>query len=80
MTVKFKLENKIKIPAKTSGRIKGSTKYPFANMKIGQSFLIKGKKTASISSTVKHWCLASGSKFKFTIRKLENDVRIWRIK
>ena len=52
---------------------------PFADLNIGDSFLIPGlKSTAQISSTVQAHKFKTG--FTFTSRRCPEGVRIWRVK
>lgn len=59
------------------------TKYPWAEMKVGDSFFIDGysyKKQSSLIQTAKAWCLRNAPNRTFTTRKINNGVRVYRIK
>lgn len=65
------IEHGIPIPQKT--------KYPLEQLAIGDSFLCpKTTKSKNITSL----CVAYSKKtgFKYTVRKVEDGLRVWRIK
>lgn len=78
---KFKVEKNIPVSKATWGKI---YKYPFREMKIGDSFLLPKKEFATYDQVMKVRtnCCAYGrrNKVKFTVRKTEQGYRIWRIK
>jgi hypothetical protein len=73
----FKIEKNIPVPA---NRNRGTSIYPFKEMKKGDSFFIpvKGEKEqqnrrkAVTASAYKH-------KVKITARVVDNGVRVWRV-
>lgn len=76
-------------PVHHEGREAGTTKYPIAQLKIGESFgvKIKSKEQAvalhgTLSSTLRNLKERNivGKRFKITMRTLDNEVRLWRIK
>lgn len=79
----FKLESGVPIP-KVSRVTKGSTKYPFESMNVGDSFAVP-MKDASVE-TVLNRVRAATFRYakdyggKFTVRVMDDEtVRIWRI-
>lgn len=53
------------------------TKFPFAEMEIGDSFLLPDATSTNAATPAYKWAKANG--WKFTARKLEKGVRVWRI-
>lgn len=83
---KIKIEKGIEIPKKEH-----KTKYPFPDMKVGDSFL--WPKRYSRQESKNCYCAAAnwvnrmkfydetGKDWKFSVRKVEgNRIRIWRVK
>lgn len=73
----YKIEKNIQIP------LKRTRKYPFDEMEVGDSFMIEGytpKKIVSITSSANSFCKTHRNGWKFTVRKIEGDIRIWRVK
>ena len=70
----FALENKVPVPKrlKTGGR---KQKYPWAKMKVGQSFFVaKGQGTRqSMGSCARRLCI------KVKTRTMDGGFRVWRI-
>lgn len=56
------------------------TKYPFADMDIGDSFLCNDRSCVQIASAAYKWAKAKGNGAKFTCRTVEGGVRCWRVK
>lgn len=55
------------------------SKYPFNDMEVGDSFLVKElKKYKVISSSCWHW--GKKLKMKFITRATKDGVRVWRTK
>lgn len=53
----------------------GSSKYPWADLQVGDSFLLSSDNAPSASS------LSTGAKkagIKIKVREVENGVRVWR--
>lgn len=70
------IEKQIPIPPVGYEPIKYETKYPFRDMKVGDSIFIQSaKKTISHA---RYW--EAVTNFKFTQRRLKGGIRIWRIK
>lgn len=73
----LQIETGVPIPPRHYG--KGGGKYPFANMTVGQSFLVKclPKRRAQYQS---HLCVSAKSNgFKVTTRQTEEGVRCWLV-
>ena len=72
--LEFKVDKNVKVPAR-AGR---SSKYPFATMAIGESFLVENGSPKSLAGVA----YQSGKKLnmKFTYRNVDGGVRIWRTK
>lgn len=58
------------------------TKYPFKDMKVGDSFLLDSNmKRTVVSIKCCQFAKKSNTGIKFTVRKLKNgDIRCWRVK
>ena len=75
--MEIKIEKGIKAPEK---RVGGNIKYPFSDMKVGDSFVVNAAKKQSL-----YLCI---SKYKrrhkgwdYTTRTIDgDDLRVWRIK
>ena len=52
-------------------------KYPFAQMAIGDSFFVADISSLKLSSAASYWDKRHGT--KFTVRKVDGGVRVWRI-
>lgn len=74
-TFSFKIEHGIPIPRKaSSGR---RAKYPFADMKPGDSIFLPGKKVNALGSILTPHRRKG---LKFTTRSVDGGVRVWRVK
>jgi hypothetical protein len=71
----LKIEKGIPIPPDMRGMTKGKRKYPFAEMEVGDSILLEQKKASGIGSYAQK-CLPGA---KFSTRKVEGGIRIWRL-
>jgi hypothetical protein len=73
----IKVDKQQPIPARKGGR---ASKYPFKDMKVGDSFLIpdKGKKNG-IYGSLAHFNKGRKNPIKITIRIEGNALRVWRI-
>jgi hypothetical protein len=75
MTAEYKIEKGIPMPEKNPppGRV---CRFPFAQLEIGDSFLVPEVKLKSIRQT----CFYYGKKLgrKFTSAEVEGGVRVWR--
>lgn len=68
----YQLESDVEIPLRTR-----QSKYPFAAMLPGQSFLAEGKKPASLGQLASKYGKRLDKKFK--VREVENGTRVWCI-
>ncbi len=61
-----------------------TTKYPLLEMEIGDSFLACDKHDAvrqsSISTQIRVWAASKKYDWKFTVRKTDHGIRVWRTK
>ncbi len=71
----YEIEKNVEIPP--DGR--GSPKYPFGKLEIGDSFFVPNKKLGSISTLVTWHKTHRGKGKNFTCRTVEGGVRVWRI-
>lgn len=72
MKEQFKIEKGIKVPQKKS------SKYPFADMVVGDSFFVP---SANVNSArVNGYKYAKENRIKILVRDCEGGARIWRIK
>lgn len=70
----FKVEKGIRLPKyHTAPR-----KYPFDEMKVGDSFFIKGIHVSSLDAS--RQLAEERTGFKFTARTMDGGARVWRIK
>jgi hypothetical protein len=77
----FKIDKSIEIPNEVSSY----SKYPLAEMEVGDSFLFEmekydKKKRSRLASAVSIFSKRSENGAKFSIRRIGEDVRVWRIK
>lgn len=77
----FELDFDVPVPARSGppGRRSGS-KYPFAEMPVGSSFLVPGDvKAQTVRSAVSAYMKRTGEGAgKFAVRALAEGVRVWR--
>jgi hypothetical protein len=69
----YAVETNIPIPAPR----KPDTRYPFKELEVGYSFLVHDGNIRSVRSRCSQVKLATGH--KFTVRKVQGGVRVWRI-
>jgi hypothetical protein len=83
----YKIESGVALPdvARHSTR-KGSTKYPFAEMNVGQSFLIPAtsedevvKVESRLRGATLRYAKQQGGTVKFTVRAVNDGIRVWRV-
>ena len=74
----YKIEKDIPAPLPNT---KGVGKYPWREMKIGDSFFIPYADTnySQVNSAPSYFSRRN-PEYKFTVRKVEGGYRIWRIK
>lgn len=70
----YKIERNIPVPSRT-GR---PSKYPFKDMKIGDSFAAPSSLTSSVKTCAFRFAKNKGGKFSFRVH--DGKVRCWRIK
>ena len=73
----FKIDKKIPLPSLR----KPTTHYPFAKMKVGDSFFVPVKKPVD-ASRARCAAIQYGKRnnIKFATRKVTGGIRIWRVK
>lgn len=81
----YKIEKDIKPPeVNKKGVVKKRNKYPFADMKIGDSFVTveySAKDWNRLANAARSWARYQGNGYEFTLGKTEdNKIRIWRTK
>ena len=72
----FKIEHKIPMPKRRGGS--RPAKYPFREMKVGDSFFVPDVKIYSFASQASLWGKKLGA--KFSCLTVEGGVRVWRVK
>jgi len=86
MAADFIIEPNVPLPNIPRGAPSSPIRYPWTDMKIGDSFFIPlvGKTLISIRSglqiDLKKYCTQTGVKIKITTRSIDNGIRVWRIK
>lgn len=80
----YKIETGIPIPAKMGRPPAPKALYPFADLQPGQSFFVKKTSTKLAKKCSRTLSVLSSQYAKrlqrrFTIRTLENGVRVWRV-
>lgn len=83
------LELRDDIPVPTGGRGFRNYAFPFAQMKVGQSFFVatpsnsRAPYISSVSASARHWTTKNGNGHKFTCATVTEEgvagVRCWRI-
>jgi hypothetical protein len=72
----YQIEAGVPVPAP----MRHYTQYPFAEMKVGDSFMAPLRLLKSISSASVNWRKRTSCKAKFTARKIsDKQCRCWRI-
>lgn len=74
----YKIEKGIEIPKQ-----RRECKFPFNDMDVGDSFVYSEysrSNMTSISNAARNWARARKNGFVFSCRKMDNKIRIWRIK
>jgi hypothetical protein len=86
MNNSFRIEQNIPVPTIPRGAPPSPIKYPWAEMKIGDSFFVPlVDKTiitirGAINIDLKKFSNQTGNKIKITTRAIDNGVRVWRLK
>lgn len=68
----FEIEKGIEIP-----QPKGNRKYPWKEMKVGDSFFLKGGGHSTIYPAASY--AGTRNNKKFVVRAVEGGIRVWRI-
>ena len=55
------------------------TRYPWAEMKVGDSFYSTNT-GETLGTSARTWCLRNKKKWRFTVRKERKGFRVWRVK
>lgn len=66
------------IPAPTS-RHSGWSKYPYAQMKVGDSFAVDGASRDLVANSACAFVRRHQKKWRFSVRKTSTGYRCWRI-
>jgi len=78
----FNVENKVPLPERKRSGKAFKSKYPFAQMAVGDSFFVPNGKLSTIVSTVHIWNKrirkANNTYAKFICREVDGGVRVWR--
>ncbi len=76
----FVLETGVPIPKRVAPGGRRGSKYPFAQMEVGQSFLVADPETkaATIRSAVGAFSKRYSDAGKFAVRITEEGIRVWR--
>jgi len=72
----FKIDQKVPLPRRKAGR--DGSKYPWREMKVGDSFFVQTENAGNLRSLASN----TGRKLNavFTARSVEGGVRVWRVK
>lgn len=71
-----KIEKGIPIPPRVCGR--RSTRYPWTEMRVGDSFMIRNKKPATVHAQVNQARKTYDA--QYTVRAVAGGFRVWRVK
>tara|TARA_R110000823_G_scaffold231589_1_gene358253 strand:- start:39 stop:269 length:231 start_codon:yes stop_codon:yes gene_type:complete len=63
---------------KDKGKTGPNAKYPWATIKVGESFFVAGKKSAGYLGGSRT-CAMKKYGHTYTIRKVEGGIRVWRV-
>lgn len=71
----IEIEHNVPVPSSHN------SKYPFAEMQVGDSFTVPNEQCASVAGSATNWGDRQTPAVRFTTRRIdEKSVRIWRIK
>jgi hypothetical protein len=73
--MEIKVERNVPMPIK-----RGYGKWPFATMKVGDSFAFAGDKLNQVHQAASQYRRRANPSWRFTVRKQVDGYRIWRIK
>lgn len=70
----YEIDNDVPVPTTRS-------KYPFDEMEVGDSFFVSGgsKLTLRKMRSASNWATKKFPDTKYSVRAVENGVRIWRV-
>lgn len=74
----IQIDKNIPIPPRKRPGQKGS-KYPIRDLDVGDSFIMAVKDTSIASAYLRVAAIRIGDGRKFTVRKTEDGIRVWRI-
>lgn len=74
---KFVIESGVPVPPRASGA--GESKYPFNDMKVGDSFFAPACSSQALSNATRAYKMTHAPGSKWTTRKEGDGVRVWRI-
>ena len=74
----FQIEKGIEIPSGNQ-RTKGGTKYPFAEMEPGDSFVIEVADDKANGRKSSVYTVAKRTGVKVKVAKVEGGLRVWRV-
>jgi hypothetical protein len=77
----FALEVDVPMPVRSAPGGRRGSKYPFADMEVGHSFLVPGDvKAQTIRSATAAYIKRTGdTSLKFSVRAVADGVRVWRV-
>lgn len=78
MKTQIKIEQGVPVPV---NRARIGSKYPFRDMKIGDSFFLPATyaKPASVRASASYFQIRNKG-YRFTAHEQDNGIRVWRIK
>lgn len=72
----IRIEKNVPVPTANGGRYR-ACKYPWRELKPGQSFYVPNGNRASINAGVQNWSKKLNA--KFTVRTMDGGIRVWRV-
>ena len=76
--MKIKIDKNVPVPVSTGKGRQG--KYPWSQMKVGDSILLDCKTIGGASSCIYTYISRHKLSWKYAVRKERNKFRVWRIK
>lgn len=82
----MKIDKNVPMPATYKNGKQIKTKYPFPFMEVGDSFLVKCKESECPKTTKllivysQNWRKLHNDKWRFTTKKVNGGIRVWRTK
>ena len=71
------IESGVPIPPKSGIKSRSYTMYPFAELEIGESFFVPGRKPGDISASTS-WARLRYPDRGFVTRSVDGGTRVWR--